>query len=80
LAVTYPAPRAVSSVTVLRPDASTAAKARVELRVDGVWRPLGALAGSVTTLSAPAGALADAVRLAWDDGSAAPVVSEVVVK
>lgn len=80
LTVTYPAPRPVSSVTVLRPDAASAAKARVELRVDGVWRPVGALAGYVTTLTAPAGTRADAVRLAWDDGSAAPVVSEVVVK
>ncbi|MBO1329955.1 beta-N-acetylglucosaminidase domain-containing protein [Streptomyces sp. VRA16 Mangrove soil] len=80
LTVASPAPRAVASVTVLRPDTATASKAQVQLRVDGAWRSLGALDGSVTTLAVPAGTRADAVRLAWDAGSDAPVVSEVVVR
>ncbi|MFE6887744.1 beta-N-acetylglucosaminidase domain-containing protein [Streptomyces sp. NPDC057694] len=79
LTVTYAAPRAVSSVTVLRPDDATGSKARVQLRVDGAWQTLGRLDGAVTTRPAPAGTSADAVRLVWDDGSAAPVVSEVIV-
>ncbi|WP_353946085.1 beta-N-acetylglucosaminidase domain-containing protein [Streptomyces sp. HUAS MG91] len=80
LTVTSAAPRAVASVTVLRPDDATASKARVQLRVDGAWRTLGRLDGAVTTRPAPAGTNADAVRLVWDDGSAPPVVSEVIVK
>ncbi|MGV9853168.1 beta-N-acetylglucosaminidase domain-containing protein [Streptomyces sp. NPDC003442] len=80
LTVTYPAPHAVTSVTVLRPDDAAASKAQVRLRIDGKWQTLGPLDGPVTTRPAPAGASADAVRLVWDDGSAAPVVSEVIVK
>ncbi|MFI6879982.1 beta-N-acetylglucosaminidase domain-containing protein [Streptomyces sp. NPDC050400] len=79
LTVTYPAPRAVTSVTVLRPDDATASTAQVQLRIAGEWYPLGPLTGSAATLRAPAGTTADAVRLAWADGSAAPVVSEVIV-
>ncbi|WP_329568488.1 hypothetical protein [Streptomyces sp. NBC_01361] len=78
--MTYPAPRDVTSVTVLRPDDATASKAQVQLRINGAWQPLGPLDGSVETLRAPAGTSADAVRPAWDDGSPAPVVSEVIVK
>ncbi|WP_432166162.1 hypothetical protein [Streptomyces sp. bgisy031] len=78
--MTYPAPRDVTSVTVLRPDDATAWKAQVQLRINGAWQPLGPLDGSVATLRAPAGTSADAVRPAWDDGSSAPVVSEVIVK
>ncbi len=80
LTVTYPAPRAVSSVTVLRPDDAATAKARVQVRVDGAWRTIGALEGPATTLPAPAGADADAVRLAWSEGAAAPAVNEVIAK
>ncbi|MYW62913.1 beta-N-acetylhexosaminidase [Streptomyces sp. SID8379] len=80
LTVTYPVPRAVASVTVLRPDEATASKAQVQVRVDGSWRSLGSLDGTVTTRRAPAGTSTDAVRLVWDDGAAPPVVSEVIVK
>ncbi|MFI7336331.1 beta-N-acetylglucosaminidase domain-containing protein [Streptomyces sp. NPDC050085] len=80
LTVTWPAPRDVTSVTVLRPDDATASRADVQLRIDGTWQAIGPLDGPVTILRAPAGTHADAVRLAWNDGSATPVVSEVIVR
>ncbi|MGW0686225.1 beta-N-acetylglucosaminidase domain-containing protein [Streptomyces sp. NPDC002754] len=80
LTVAYPAPRAMSSVTVLRPDDAATTKAQAQLRVDGTWQDLGPLGGPVTSLPAPAGTNADAVRLVWGDGLAAPVVSEVIAR
>ncbi|MFJ7628597.1 beta-N-acetylglucosaminidase domain-containing protein [Streptomyces sp. NPDC097595] len=78
LEVDLVAARPVGSVTVLRPSGSEAA-ADVQLRTaDGSWHTVGALHGAYTAIDT-AGRTADAVRLAWKAGSAAPQVAEVVV-
>ncbi|MFD8686449.1 beta-N-acetylglucosaminidase domain-containing protein [Streptomyces sp. NPDC059651] len=78
LEVNLVAARAVGAVTVLQPAGSGAA-ADIQLRnADGSWRTIGALDGAYTKVDA-AGRTADAVRLAWRPGSAAPVIAEVVV-
>ncbi|MEU1365293.1 beta-N-acetylglucosaminidase domain-containing protein [Streptomyces sp. NPDC005803] len=70
--------RAVGAVTVLQPAGSVAA-ADIQLRgADGSWRTIGTLDGPYTRIDA-AGRSADAVRLAWHAGSAAPRIAEVVV-
>lgn len=70
--------RAVGSVTVLQP-AGAGESADIQLRdADGGWRTVGRLNGPYTALHT-AGRTADAVRLAWRQGSAAPQVAEVVV-
>ncbi|MCX4445237.1 beta-N-acetylglucosaminidase domain-containing protein [Streptomyces sp. NBC_01789] len=72
------AERPVGSVTVLRPDGSEG-NADVQLRAaDGTWRTVGRLRGAYTAIDT-AGRTADAVRLAWRAGEAAPQVAEVVV-
>ncbi|MFJ2093759.1 beta-N-acetylglucosaminidase domain-containing protein [Streptomyces sp. NPDC087901] len=72
------AARAVGAVTVLQPAGSEAA-ADIQLRnADGSWRTIGVLDGPYTRVEA-AGRTADAVRLAWHVGSAAPSIAEVVV-
>ncbi|MFE7039007.1 hypothetical protein ACFU9X_05995, partial [Streptomyces atratus] len=66
------------SVIVLRP-AGSAGRADIQLRgTDGTWQTVGALAGPYTEVST-AGRTADAVRLVWSAGSAAPEIAEVVV-
>ncbi|MFC8535608.1 beta-N-acetylglucosaminidase domain-containing protein [Streptomyces sp. NPDC057249] len=78
LEVDLVAARPVGSVTVLRPSGSEGA-ADVQLRtVDGTWHTVGALSGAYTAVDT-AGRTADAVRLAWRDGTTAPRVAEVVV-
>ncbi|MFE6766845.1 beta-N-acetylglucosaminidase domain-containing protein [Streptomyces sp. NPDC057689] len=78
LQVDLVAARAVGSVTVLRPSGSEGT-ADVQLRTeDGAWHTVGALHGAYTAIDT-AGRTADAVRLAWRAGSAAPQVAEVVV-
>lgn len=70
--------RPVGSVTVLRPTGSEG-DADVQLRTaDGTWHTVGALQGAYTAIDT-AGRAADAVRLAWRAGTAAPQVAEVVV-
>ncbi|MFG2561040.1 hypothetical protein [Streptomyces sp. NPDC048496] len=70
--------RSVGSVTVLQP-AGSDALADIQLRgTDGTWRTVGALDGPYTRVN-PAGRTADAVRLAWRAGSAAPQIAELVV-
>ncbi|MFE9816916.1 beta-N-acetylglucosaminidase domain-containing protein [Streptomyces sp. NBC_00236] len=70
--------REVGAVTVLQPAGSRAA-ADIQLRnADGSWQTIGTLDGPYTRVDA-AGRTADAVRLAWHTGSAAPVIAEVVV-
>ncbi|WP_189540430.1 beta-N-acetylglucosaminidase domain-containing protein [Streptomyces gelaticus] len=72
------AARAVPSVTVLQPAGSTA-RADIQLRgTDGTWQTVGALDGPYTRLDT-AGRTADAVRLVWHAGSAAPQIADVVV-
>ncbi|TXS04180.1 beta-N-acetylhexosaminidase [Streptomyces sp. col6] len=72
------AERPVGSVTVLRPEGSEGT-ADVQLRTaDGTWRTVGRLRGAYTAIDT-AGRTADAVRLAWRAGEAAPQVAEVVV-
>ncbi|NGN68098.1 beta-N-acetylhexosaminidase [Streptomyces sp. A7024] len=78
LTVTPAEAKETSSVTVLRPQNAKAA-ARVELRVDGEWRPLGRVSGPYTELST-GGAQAEAVRLAWSEGDPAPAVAEVTLR
>ncbi|MYY05837.1 beta-N-acetylglucosaminidase domain-containing protein [Streptomyces sp. ATexAB-D23] len=78
LEVDLVAARTVGSVTVLRPAGSDTA-ADIQLReADGTWRTVGALRGAYTRVDTE-GRTADAVRLAWRAGSAAPQVAEVVV-
>lgn len=74
LTVTLPKARALDEIAI----AGTGA-ASVQVRVNGAWRSIGRLArhGDYTELNAH-GATADAIRLAWDAGSAAPRISEVV--
>ncbi|MFE6974102.1 beta-N-acetylglucosaminidase domain-containing protein [Streptomyces sp. NPDC057682] len=70
--------RPVGSVTVLRPAGSGAA-ADIQLRgADGGWTTVGSLGGAYTKVATP-GRSADAVRLLWHGGSAAPRISEIVV-
>ncbi|MFJ7495632.1 beta-N-acetylglucosaminidase domain-containing protein [Streptomyces sp. NPDC097727] len=72
------AARPVRSVTVLRPTGSEG-RADIQLRgTDGTWQTVGALVGPYTEVST-AGREADAVRLVWSAGSAAPQIAEVVV-
>ncbi|MFI6726905.1 beta-N-acetylglucosaminidase domain-containing protein [Streptomyces atratus] len=72
------AARPVRSVTVLQP-AGSAGRADIQLRgTDGTWQTVGALVGPYTEVST-AGRTADAVRLVWGAGSAAPQIAEVVV-
>ncbi|MFB8090630.1 beta-N-acetylglucosaminidase domain-containing protein [Streptomyces sp. NPDC055992] len=72
------AERPVGSVTVLRPEGSEGT-ADVQLRTaDRTWRTVGRLRGAYTAIDT-AGRTADAVRLAWRAGEAAPQVAEVVV-
>ncbi|OIV35799.1 beta-N-acetylhexosaminidase [Mangrovactinospora gilvigrisea] len=73
LTVAYPAARTVHTVTVL----ANAGSADVQVRVDGAWRTVGALDGAFTRLDVGS-VSADAVRLAWTAGSAAPGVAEVI--
>ncbi|MFI6648247.1 beta-N-acetylglucosaminidase domain-containing protein [Streptomyces sp. NPDC050529] len=78
LEVNLVAARAVGTVTVLQPAGSGAA-ADIQLRsADGSWQTIGVLDGPYTRADA-AGRTADAVRLAWHAGSAAPGIAEVVV-
>ncbi|MEV7402954.1 beta-N-acetylglucosaminidase domain-containing protein [Streptomyces sp. NPDC091267] len=78
LVVELGAARAVGSVTVLQP-AGFEGAADIQLRnADGGWRTVGRLAGPYTEVDT-AGRSADAVRLAWRGGSAAPRIAEVVV-
>lgn len=70
--------RAVGAVTVLQPAGAKGA-ADIQLRnADGGWRTVGRLGGTYTTVDAH-GRTADAVRLAWREGAAAPQIAEVVV-
>ncbi|MGW3010727.1 beta-N-acetylglucosaminidase domain-containing protein [Streptomyces sp. NPDC001219] len=79
LEFTPEAPRAARSVVVLRPSGAPAGAATVEVRTGGAWRTLGALSGAYTRLAAGGGPVGG-VRLVWRDGTAAPVVHEVVVR
>ncbi|MEV6162454.1 hypothetical protein AB0L71_11115 [Streptomyces sp. NPDC052052] len=65
---------------VLQPAAAAAAgTADIQLRgADGTWHTIGALDGPYTEVGAD-GRTADAVRLLWRAGSAAPQIAEVVV-
>ncbi|MFJ1615292.1 beta-N-acetylglucosaminidase domain-containing protein [Streptomyces sp. NPDC088249] len=77
LEVGLAAGRPVRSVTVLQP-AGAAGRADIQLRgADGEWRTIGALDGPYTVVSG-GDSTADAVRLVWSAGSAAPQIAEVV--
>ncbi|MCX4553803.1 beta-N-acetylglucosaminidase domain-containing protein [Streptomyces sp. NBC_01500] len=79
LDVTLPQAQPVHTVTVLAPDGVTGVKASVQVRSGGTWRTVGTTVGAFTQIKVSADA-ADAVRLLWADGSAAPQISEVVVR
>lgn len=77
LTVHFGTTRPLDKVTVLT-DPGVPSRADVEAHVPGQgWRTLGALRDGWTELAAR-GARADAVRLSWEDGTAAPAVHEVV--
>ncbi|MER6106140.1 beta-N-acetylglucosaminidase domain-containing protein [Streptomyces sp. NPDC001832] len=72
------AARPLRSVTVLQP-AGSVDRADIQLRgTDGTWQTVGALDGAYTEVPT-AGRTAEAVRLVWHAGSAAPQIAEVVV-
>ncbi|GAA5196413.1 hypothetical protein GCM10023322_65300 [Rugosimonospora acidiphila] len=73
LVVTLPQPRPLDLVEVVGTGAG-----QVQARVGGAWRSLGTLAAGGYTELAGRGATADAIRLAWKPGSAAPSIAEVV--
>ncbi|WP_433213253.1 beta-N-acetylglucosaminidase domain-containing protein [Microtetraspora malaysiensis] len=52
-------------------------EAEIQVRTGGQWQPIGKLAGPYTELD-PADVTADAIRLAWTAGSAAPKIAEIV--
>ncbi|MFE2377081.1 beta-N-acetylglucosaminidase domain-containing protein [Streptomyces sp. NPDC059398] len=79
LGITLPMAGSVHSVTVLAPGGVRGAGAAVQIRTGGRWRTLGPMTGSYTHLTTRA-ADADAVRLLWTKGSAAPQISEVAVR
>jgi hyaluronoglucosaminidase len=73
LVVTLPRARPLQRIGIVGTGA-----AAVQARVGGQWRPLGTLRpGGYTELDGR-DALADAIRLAWVPGSAAPSIAEVV--
>ncbi|MEU5723667.1 beta-N-acetylglucosaminidase domain-containing protein [Micromonospora sp. NPDC047738] len=68
--------RPVDQVVVLQ--SGTAATAAVQVRsADGTWTTIGVLSGGYTQLDA-AGVKTDAIRLAWQDASAAPRINELI--
>ncbi|WP_346776484.1 beta-N-acetylglucosaminidase domain-containing protein [Streptomyces sp. HNM0574] len=76
LTVRLPEPRRLSAVSVLT-EPGSGTRADIEAHVPGEgWRRLGALSGSGWT-QAGADTRADALRLSWTKGSAAPVVNEI---
>ncbi|WP_328414549.1 discoidin domain-containing protein [Micromonospora sp. NBC_00389] len=76
LQVDFSAPRPVDQVVVLQTGGP--AKAAVQVRpVDGDWITIGDLADGHTQLDARR-VRADAVRLAWADGTPAPQVNEII--
>lgn len=79
LDVALPQARTVHTVTVLAPGGAKGVKAAVQIRTGGRWQTLGATAGPYTRLTTRA-VTADAVRLLWAKGSAAPQINEVAVR
>ncbi|WP_214316983.1 beta-N-acetylglucosaminidase domain-containing protein [Nonomuraea sediminis] len=65
-------PRLIDKVAVVG-----SGDAEVQLRVDGKWQAIGRLAPPYTELD-PQDVKADAIRLAWTAGSAAPKIAEIV--
>lgn len=77
LQVAYSGARPLDAVSVLQ-DPEAQAEGAVQVRhADGTWHTIGALSGGYTELHA-GGTAADAVRIVWAAGSAAPRVYEVV--
>lgn len=77
LQVTYSNTRPLGTVAVLQ-DPSAPATGDVQVRhSDGTWHSIGSLSGGYTELAAGDTA-ADAVRVVWAAGSAAPHVYEIV--
>ena len=77
LVLRLPRPRVLEAVTV-QSQPGPGARAAVEAHVPGEgWRRLGALSDRGWTEVRADGLRADAVRLAWQDGSAPPVVHEL---
>ncbi|WP_327294207.1 MULTISPECIES: beta-N-acetylglucosaminidase domain-containing protein [unclassified Streptomyces] len=79
LDVSLPQARTVRTVTVLAPGGVDGVKAAVQIRTGGQWRTLGATTGPYTRVTTGA-VTADAVRLLWAKGSAAPQINEVAVQ
>lgn len=77
LVVTLSRPRTVDKVTVLQ-QKSGGSGAQVEVRVDGTWTRVGALAGEFTQLPVDRTQKIDGVRLTWTTAGSAPSVAEIV--
>lgn len=78
LVVTASQARPLDRVVVLStPDT----QATVQVRdTDGTWQAIGSLADGYTELTAPGIGSVDAVRLAWEPGSPAPGIAEVIFR
>lgn len=73
LTVTLPAARPLARVAVVGHGAG-----RVQVHTDGQWVTIGSLAADGYTELDARGRTADAIRLAWTAGSAAPTIAEVI--
>ncbi|GAA2389562.1 hypothetical protein GCM10010420_11610 [Streptomyces glaucosporus] len=77
LELRLPRPRALEAVTV-QSEPGSGVRASVEVRVPGEgWKELGVLSDRGWTEVRAGGLRVDAVRLAWRDGSKAPVIHEL---
>ncbi|KEF19080.1 hyaluronidase [Streptomyces rimosus] len=75
LSVPFGRPRPLTAVTALTEPSPTAAAVSVEAHVPGEgWRRLGGLSDTGWTQTEARGLKADAIRLAWKDGTAPPSV------
>src|SRR6185312_10745476 len=73
LVVTLPAARPLDRVVVVG-----TGRAQVQVQVAGSWRTIGALSASGYSELRARGVPGGAIRLAWQAGSAAPNIAEVV--
>ncbi|UGY91438.1 beta-N-acetylglucosaminidase domain-containing protein [Streptomyces gobiensis] len=77
LTVRLPKPRPLTAVTV-QSEPGSGTRATVEVHTPGQgWRKLGELSGQGWTHTRAGGVRADAIRLVWQPGAAAPVIHEI---
>lgn len=77
LTITAPKAQPLARVLVF---ASPETRARIEVRTDGTWRPVGELRRGYAELRTPRGIPIDAVRLDWAPGSPAPAIADVILR